>query len=274
MQRERLCAMKHCSPVRSSVVAALFGTAGIVLAQAGSAAAGPPAGTFFQAPAGPFNNDSGSPPPELRLRAIVARAIDDSVATWSRLMQGRATEVAAVNVQFVSRLAPANCYGLYSGDGPAYCSGNRTVFVGVAAADRLMTKFGPQAEAGITFLIGHEIGHHIQNLNGRFQALSQAIYASPEDGPEHVRRFELQADCLAGVWIHDSSAWATSDQFRADLLAVLSDIGDDTILAGQPEVKVRRVGLHGTTEQRTRWFLRGAQSGDVEACDTFGVSQP
>ena len=137
-----------------------------------------------------------------------------------------------------------------------------------------MTKFGPQAEAGITFLIGHEIGHHIQNLNGRFQALSHAIYTSPADGPEYVRRFELQADCLAGVWIHDSSAWSTSDQFRADLLAVLSDIGDDTILAGQPEAKLRRVGLHGTTEQRTRWFLRGAQSGDVDACDTLGVSQP
>ncbi len=60
----------------------------------------------------------------------------------------------------------------------------------------------------------------------------------------------------------------------ADLLAVLSAIGDETILAGQPETKVRRVGLHGTTEQRTRWFLRGAQSGEVEACDTLGVSQP
>jgi hypothetical protein len=89
-----------------------------------------------------------------------------------------------------------------------------------------------------------------------------------------VRRFELQADCLAGVWIHDSAAWATSDQFRADLLSVLADIGDDKLLAGQPEAKLRRVGLHGTTEQRTRWFLRGAQTGDVEACDTFGVSQP
>ncbi len=189
-------------------------------------------------------------------------------------MQGRALEVAAVTVQFVSRLAPANCYGLYSGDGPAYCSGNQTVFVGTAAAERLMSKFGAQAEAGIAFLIGHEIGHHIQNLNGRFHALSQAIYTSPQDGPDYVRRFELQADCLAGVWIHDSAAWATSSAFRADLLAVLTDIGDDTVLTGQPQAKVRRVGLHGTGEQRQRWFLRGAQTGDMEACDTFGVPQP
>lgn len=266
--------MKLRSRVQTCVLGALIGAAGLsfVFAQVRGAAAGPPGS--FEIPAGPSANDSGIPPPELRLRAIVSRAIDDSIATWSRLMEGRAVEVASVSVRFLSRLAPDNCYGLYTGEGPAYCSGNRTVFVGTAAANRLMSKFGSQAEAGITFLIGHEIGHHIQNLNGRFHALSQAIYSSPDDGPEYVRRFELQADCLAGVWIHDSAAWATSAEFRADLLAVLSDIGDEKILAGQPEVKVRRAGLHGTTEQRTRWFLRGAQTGDVEACDTFGVPQP
>lgn len=218
--------------------------------------------------------ESGLPPPELRLHAIVKHALEDAVAAWSHLMGGRGAEVASVSVRFVSRLAPDNCYGLYTGDGPAYCSGNRTVFVGTAAADRLMSRFGPQAEAGITFLIGHEIGHHIQNLDGQFYALSQAIYASPEHAPEYVRRFELQADCLAGVWIHASPAWASSDKFRADLLAVLWDIGDERLLADNSEAALRRVGLHGTTEQRTRWFLRGAQTGDVESCDTFAVAQP
>jgi len=216
----------------------------------------------------------GSPPPELRLRTIVVRAIDDSVATWSRIMSERSVEVAEVGVQFLSRLSPSNCYGLYAGDGPAYCSGNRTVFIGTAAASRLMAKFGAQAEAGITFLVGHEIGHHIQNIDGRFQALSRAIYSSPEHGPDFVRRFELQADCLAGVWIHDSQAWAHSEAFRADMIAVLSDIGDDKLMADQPPDKVRRVGLHGTTEQRTRWFLRGVNSGMPESCDTFSVPQP
>jgi uncharacterized protein len=266
--------MKRRAQVRLVAVAALTSAAclSMIFFHVQKAIAAPPGAMSL--PAGPHATDSGLPPADMRLRAIVARARDDSIATWSRLMQGRAVEVAAVTVQFVSRLAPANCYGLYSGDGPAYCSGNQTVFVGTAAAGRLMSRFGSQAEAGIAFLIGHEIGHHIQNLNGRFHALSQAIYTSPQDGPDYVRRFELQADCLAGVWIHDSAAWATSSAFRADLLAVLTDIGDDAVLTGQPAAKVRRVGLHGTGEQRQRWFLRGAQTGDMEACDTFGVPQP
>lgn len=252
--------------------AALAGLAGLLFASDRPAGATPPGA--MEVPSGLNLPETGSPPPELRLRAIVSRALDDSIATWSRLMGPRAVEVAAVSVQFVSKLAPNNCYGLYTGDGPAYCSGNQTVFVGTTFASRLMSQFGRQAEAGITFLIGHEIGHHIQNLNGRFHALSQAIYAEPDNGPEYVRRFELQADCLAGVWMHDSPAWASSDQFRADLLAILSDIGDDKLLAGQSPATLRRVGLHGTTEQRTRWFLRGVQSGDVDACDTYAVVNP
>lgn len=252
-------------------VAALLGLAGFVAVYDKPARA-TPLGSM-QVPSGNMP-ETGSPPPELRLRAIVTRALDDSIATWTRLMQSRAVEVAAVSVRFVSRLAPDNCYGLYTGDGPAYCSGNQTVFVGTTFANRLMSRFGRQAEAGITFLIGHEIGHHIQNLNGRFHALSQAIYSAPENGPDQVRRFELQADCLAGIWVHDSPAWAGSDQFRADLLAILSDIGDDKLLAGRIEGSLQRVGLHGTTEQRTRWFLRGAQTGDVDACDTFSIAQP
>src|SRR5688572_24133669 len=69
-------------------------------------------------------DESGTPPPALRLRAIVARAWDDSIATWRRLIGARADEIAAVDLRFVPRVTPMNCYGLYAGEGPTYCSGN------------------------------------------------------------------------------------------------------------------------------------------------------
>jgi predicted metalloprotease len=167
-----------------------------------------------------------------------------------------------------------NCYGLYAGEGPTYCSGNQTIFVGTDEAYRLMAQLGPQGEAGITFLIGHEMGHHIQNIHGRFHYLAQMLTADPSRRVDLVRRFELEADCYAGVWIRASEAWSSSGAFRADLTSVLASIGDDVLLAGEPEAKVRRVGLHGTGKQRTRWFLRGAQTGEPESCDTFGVPEP
>lgn len=269
----KACAMKQRTRVRLQIVAAIAGAAVSVAVFANAPMAGAGAQDRMTVPGAPFAAETGVPPPVFRLQAIVARAWDDSITTWSRLMQPRAVEIAAVNLRFVSHLAPANCYGLYSGDGPAYCSGNQTVFVGTDAANRLLAKFGQQGEAGITFLIGHEFGHHIQNLYGRFHLLSRAIYAAPDDAPELVRRFELEADCFAGVWIHDSAGWARSSQLRSDILTVLASIGDEKILADRPASALPRLGVHGTTAQRTRWFLRGAESGDPQACDTFGAPQ-
>ena len=216
-------------------------------------------------------SESGVPPPEMRLRAIVARALDDSISTWKRLVAGNALEVGNVNVRFVARLSPANCFGLYTGDGPAYCSGNATVFVGVDAANRLMSRFGAEDEAGITFLIGHEIGHHIQNILGRFQLLHMVARSQPWGRAEFQRRFELEADCYAGVWIKASDAWAKSDHFRANMRAIVGSIGDDSLQKEAGEAAARP-GVHGSSEQRVRWFERGIASGNLRACDTFAVA--
>jgi hypothetical protein len=218
--------------------------------------------------------ESGVPPRGQRLRAIVQRALDDSVVTWKRLIGPRASEIEAVNVRFVARLGPSDCYGLYAGEGPVYCSGNQTVFVGTDAANRLMATFGPRGEAGISFLIGHEMGHHVQNIYGRFHLLNRVIARLPGARADLIRRFELEADCYAGVWIHASPAWANSARFRSDLIEVLASIGDDSRLGSDPDERAPPLAGHGTSEQRTRWFMRGAQSGDWRACNVFGAANP
>lgn len=223
----------------------------------------------IEVPAGA--SESGVPPAEMRLRVIVARALDDSISTWKRLVAANALEVGNVNVRFVAHLSPGNCFGLYTGDGPAYCSGNATVFVGVDAASRLMSRFGAEDEAGITFLIGHEIGHHIQNIFGRFQLLHMVARSQPWSRAELQRRFELEADCYAGVWIQASDAWAKSERFRADMRAVVGSIGDDRVQKEAGEAATRP-GVHGSSEQRVRWLERGIASGNLQACDTFAVA--
>lgn len=218
-------------------------------------------------------SESGVPPAEMRLRAIVARALDDSIVTWKRLVAANALEVGTVNVRFVTHLGPSNCFGLYTGDGPAYCSGNATVFVGLDAANQLMSRFGAEGEAGITFLIGHEIGHHIQNIFGRFQMLNAAVRWAPGSSANLYRRFELEADCFAGVWIQASEAWAKSDRFRSKMRAVVGSIGDDSLLGRAPGAADPARGVHGTSEQRVRWFERGVQSGELKTCNTFAAAK-
>jgi predicted metalloprotease len=219
--------------------------------------------------AAPGAQESGVPPPDQRLRAIVMSAWDDSIATWKRIDADYATQISSITLRFVGHLRPDNCYGLYAGEGPVYCSGNQTVFVGTGGAARLLSRFGPQSEAGVAFLIGHEIGHHIQNLRGRFESLSYLLARFPGSRTDLMRRFELEADCFAGVWMHASQMWAQVDGARADVLTALRGIGDDGIFLGRPGEADSPLAVHGSSRQRMRWFLRGANGGDLDACDTF-----
>ena len=266
--------MRQTTPLQGVIFAAIVGAA------AGSAAAWAEDSSMrfsgdnhvpaqMIAPAG-FADESATRPRDIRLRAVVFRAWEDAVATWKGLIGGRALEIGAVNLRFVDRLSPTNCYGLYAGEGPVYCSGNLTVFIGTEAADRLLVKLGPHGGAGITFLVGHEIGHHIQNVHGRFRYLKGMIRSDPGNMIDAIRRFELEADCLAGVWIRASKSWSTSRRFKIDIMAALKTIGDDSL--GGPSMDDQTptaAAVHGTSQQRARWFIRGMKSGDLRACNTF-----
>jgi hypothetical protein len=89
-----------------------------------------------------------------------------------------------------------------------------------------------------------------------------------------MRRFELEADCYAGVWIHSSDAWANSSRFRAALVEVLDSIGDEAMLRAAPNSPTSFAGVHGTSAQRRHWFTRGVESGDWRVCNAFSAARP
>ena len=84
-------------------------------------------------------------------------------------------------------------------------------------------------------------------------------------------RVELQADCLAGVWTHQSQRgkdWLEQGDVEEAMNAA-SRIGDDALQRQSQGHVVPDSFTHGTSEQRMRWFGRGLQSGQVAACNTF-----
>jgi predicted metalloprotease len=90
-------------------------------------------------------------------------------------------------------------------------------------------------------------------------------------------RVELQADCFAGIWAHQVEA--DDENLRLEPgdieegLNAASAIGDDRL---QKEATGRVVPdsfTHGSSAQRVRWFQRGLDTGDMEACDTFNADQ-
>ncbi|HOP18591.1 MAG TPA: neutral zinc metallopeptidase [Parvularculaceae bacterium] len=159
--------------------------------------------------------------------------------------------------------------------GPFYCPADQKVYLDTSFFDELARRFGAPGDFAAAYVIAHEIGHHVQTLTG----VSDQVRAAQSRGDEAESnaiqvRMELQADCYAGVWAH--SAEKLHDFLDAgdieEGLKAASAIGDDTLQRNAGRRVTPESFTHGTSEQRSRWFRRGFDSGDPADCDTFSAN--
>ena len=88
-------------------------------------------------------------------------------------------------------------------------------------------------------------------------------------------RLELQADCPAGVWaFHANRARRILESGDLEeALQAATAIGDDTLQRSAGRSVSPDSFTHGSAEQRTRWFRKGIEGGEMKQCDTFAARQ-
>jgi uncharacterized protein len=124
------------------------------------------------------------------------------------------------------------------------------------------------------YVITHEIGHHVQNLLGVLPAVQEAQRGLDKVEANQLQvRVELQADCLAGVWANQEKWQFIEPGDVESAMQTASAIGDDRLQRQAQGYLVPDAFTHGSSEQRTRWFLTGLKSGQVASCDTFKAAQ-
>jgi len=173
--------------------------------------------------------------------------------------------------------AGTGCGSASSAVGPFYCPADQTVYLDVGFYEELRTGFG--ADAGPLaqmYVIAHEFGHHIQNLEGTMNSIDRGDTGPTSDAV----RLELQADCYAGAWAGEASTVPdesgtpflkpiTKAQV-ADALDAAAAIGDDRIQEQTQGQVNPEAWTHGSSEQRQQWFETGFEQGPG-ACDTFAA---
>lgn len=152
--------------------------------------------------------------------------------------------------------------------GPFYCPGDDRLYIDLAFNRTLAERLNSPGDFAQAYVVGHEVGHHVQKLIGATALVEQARGTNRQN--EMSVRLELQADCLAGVWAHDENRGGQLNPGDIDeALAAAHNIGDDTLQRqGQGYINPDSF-THGTSEQRMRWFRRGFDGGDPRACETF-----
>lgn len=164
-------------------------------------------------------------------------------------------------VLFSESVESEGCGRAPSAVGPFYCPVSKKVFLDPTFFEELETKLGgSKAEFSQAYVIGHEVGHHVQHLLG----YSSDKYVARDGKANAGIRMELQADYLAGVWAHHAKDKLKIDSRDIDdALKTARSIGDNRIQEKMKGKSWPESFTHGTDEQRVRNFKHGFDTGDA-----------
>ena len=203
---------------------------------------------------------------------FVSSVLATTEDVWNPVFQQMGKRYVEPKLVLFENSTPSACGYSSAATGPFYCPGDQKVYIDLGFF-RELKGLGAPGDFAQAYVLGHEIGHHVQNLLGITDQVTRLQARSNErDSNALSVALELQADCYAGVWANHSQT--QSNMLEAgdieEAVTAAASIGDDRLqrMAG------RNINpdsfTHGSSKQRAEWLQRGLQSGKLEDCNTFG----
>jgi hypothetical protein len=201
---------------------------------------------------------------------FVSFVLDDTQNTWSRILPAQGVQYRHAKLVLFRDSYDSACGMAQSATGPFYCPGDEKVYIDLGFYDELKQRFGAPGDFAEAYVLAHEIGHHVQKLLG----IEGKVHAAQEQNPGAANQLsvalELQADCFAGIWGHSTQQRNILEAGDVEQgMNAAAAVGDDRL----QRMSTGRVNpesfTHGSSAQRTQWFQRGFQSGDIASCNTF-----
>ena len=189
---------------------------------------------------------------------------------WTEMFAASGQRYTPTTLVFYSRNGQSGCGAAQSAMGPFYCPADQKIYIDTQFFEEMQSRFNAPGDFPAAYVIAHEVGHHIQNLDGTADRVRTAQQrASRAEGNALQVAMELQADCYAGVWAaNDKNLLEPGDVEEG--LGAAQAIGDDTLQTAGGQRPVPESFTHGSAAQRQQWLTRGLQSGDPAQCNTFG----
>ena len=196
----------------------------------------------------------------------------DTEDIWNKIYADQGQSYSEPTLVLFRDYVQSGCGNASAASGPFYCPGDSKLYIDLSFYQDLQNKLNAPGDFAMAYVVAHEVGHHIQNLNGtsdKMNRLRQQV--SEEEYNRYSVMLELQADFLAGVWAHhDQKMKNILDPGDIDeALNAANAIGDDRLQKQSTGRVVPDAFTHGTSAQRVYWFKKGYQTGDIRQGDTF-----
>jgi predicted metalloprotease len=213
-----------------------------------------------------------SGPPQDEMGRFVSAVLAQNEDVWAKVLPQQANRrYEPPRLVLFSGIDRSGCGTAQAAMGPFYCPPDKRVYLDLSFFQEMQRRLGGGGDFAYAYVIGHEVGHHVQNLLGILPKANQLRERSSEREANAISvRIELQADCFAGVWAHNIQAMGriTASDIE-EALRTASAIGDDRLQKASQGQVVPDSFTHGSSAQRMRWFTMGLRSGSMQSCDTF-----
>jgi uncharacterized protein len=209
---------------------------------------------------------------------FVRVVLADTEEIWAKLFKEQLhRSYTPATLVLYKGVTQSPCGDASGATGPFYCPGDQKVYLDTDFFTTMTQDLGVKGDFAMAYVVAHEIGHHVQDELGILSKANQIRAQSSEaDSNEISVRIELQADCLSGIWgrnVAQTFGAIEKGDFE-EAFDAAKKIGDDTLQRNAGRVPMPDSFTHGTSAQRSSWFLKGLQSGNIGVCDTFSVANP
>ena len=202
------------------------------------------------------------------VQSFTLKVLGTTERVWDQLFREAGKTYEPTVLSFYAQSGRSGCGAAQSAMGPFYCPTDKKIYLDTDFFRELQQRFGAPGDFAQAYVIAHEVGHHIQNLEGTLGQVNQAQRSAGESQANALQvKVELQADCYAGVWGKRTGLMEAGDMEEG--MRAAEAIGDDTLQKQAGQRPMPDSFTHGSSEQRMAWLLKGLETGDPAACDTF-----
>ena len=229
---------------------------------------------FFSTGQAPYQNGATTNQADDENVQFVSAILASTEDVWGQEFSKRGGRYQQPKLILFSGQVRSACGFASAASGPFYCPGDDQVYIDLSFFSEL-ERMGGVGDFARAYVIGHEVGHHVQNQLGVSMAVQrQRAQMSQADGNALSVRAELQADCYAGVWAHHAhqQSYLLEEGDIEEGLRTAAAIGDDEMMRRAGQYVRPDAFTHGSSEQRAKWFLTGLKSGDMESCSTLPMT--
>jgi predicted metalloprotease len=195
-------------------------------------------------------------------KQLLTGVLGSTEQVWGQVFQQAGAQYRPTTLVAYTNYDQSGCGAAQAAMGPFYCPTDQRIYIDPAFFNELSRRFGAPGDFAQAYVIAHEVGHHIQNLEGTLDRAQSAQARAGSVGGNQIQvGVELQADCYAGVWAKRSGLLEQGDIEEG--MRAAEAIGDDMLTQG----KVSPDNFtHGTSAQRMEALRRGLSSGDPSSC--------